>query len=265
MWLYDRRMILLGATALGACGFTPVYGPQGGGGALADQAKAKGIRVLTGHGIAKVQGRKRVTGVAVCKQVGEGAVTEEIACDAVAMSGGWSPVVHLWSHCGGKLIWDERRVMFRPDPEGLPSTLVGQMAPALPEKPLEGFPAAAPDVLTNGEVTLVNVWASWCAPCRQEHPLLMQLAGDDRFRIVGLNYKDDPANARRFLGELGSPYDAIGVDANGRTAINWGVTAPPETFLIAGDGTVLFRYAGPLVGSDYEQRFLPALQDALKN
>ena len=94
---------------------------QGGGGALADQAKAKGIRVLTGHGIAKVQGRKRVTGVAVCKQVGEGAVTEEIACDAVAMSGGWSPVVHLWSHCGGKLIWDDAQATFRPDPNRPPT------------------------------------------------------------------------------------------------------------------------------------------------
>ncbi|WP_136637426.1 sarcosine oxidase subunit alpha family protein [Pseudooceanicola onchidii] len=88
---------------------------EGGAGALGTLAEAKGIRVLKGHGIAKVKGRKRVTGVAVCRQTGEGAVTEEIACDAVAMSGGWSPVVHLWSHCGGKLLWDTDQAMFRPD------------------------------------------------------------------------------------------------------------------------------------------------------
>lgn len=108
----------LTALALVGAGLTvPVIvdARQGGGGALAAEAEAKGIRVLKGHGIAKVKGRKRVTGVAICKQVGEGAVTEEIACDAVAMSGGWSPVVHLWSHCGGKLTWDDAQAMFRPD------------------------------------------------------------------------------------------------------------------------------------------------------
>ena len=89
----------------------------GGGGALADEAKAKGIRVETGKAIAKVKGGKRVTGIELCAQAGEGAKLEEIACDVVAMSGGWSPVVHLWSHCGGKLVWDEAQAMFKPDPE----------------------------------------------------------------------------------------------------------------------------------------------------
>jgi hypothetical protein len=85
-----------------------------------------GIRVETGKGIAKVKGGKRVTGVALCAQAGEGAVLEEISCDAVAMSGGWSPVVHLWSHCGGKLIWDEAGAMFRPDPTRPPTGADGQ-------------------------------------------------------------------------------------------------------------------------------------------
>jgi len=93
---------------------------QQGGGALADEARSLGIRVENGKGIAKVKGGKRVTGVGICAQAGEGAVLEEIACDAVAMSGGWSPVVHLWSHCGGKLIWDDARAMFRPDPDTPP-------------------------------------------------------------------------------------------------------------------------------------------------
>ena len=97
-----------------------------GAGELGEQAEALKIRVLKGHGIAKVKGRKRVTGVAVCKQIGEGAVVEEIACDAVAMSGGWSPVVHLWSHCGGKLNWDADQAMFRPDPNRPPTGATGE-------------------------------------------------------------------------------------------------------------------------------------------
>ena len=97
-----------------------------GGGALAEEARALGIRVETGKGIAKVHGGKRVTGVSVCLQAGEGAALETIACDAVAMSGGWSPVVHLWSHCGGKLIWDDAHAMFRPDPDKAPTGADGK-------------------------------------------------------------------------------------------------------------------------------------------
>lgn len=97
-----------------------------GGGALADEARVLGIRVEHGKGIAKVKGGKRVTGVAICAQAGEGAVLDEIACDAVAMSGGWSPVVHLWSHCGGKLIWDAAQAHFRPDPDNPPRGAAGE-------------------------------------------------------------------------------------------------------------------------------------------
>ncbi|HSG55844.1 MAG TPA: sarcosine oxidase subunit alpha family protein, partial [Paracoccaceae bacterium] len=97
-----------------------------GGGALADQARALGIRVENGKAIAKVKGGKRVTGVAICSQAGEGGVLDVVACDAVAMSGGWSPVVHLWSHCGGKLIWDADQAMFRPDPDRAPTGADGQ-------------------------------------------------------------------------------------------------------------------------------------------
>ncbi|WP_338550992.1 sarcosine oxidase subunit alpha family protein [Roseovarius phycicola] len=97
-----------------------------GGGALADKARSLGIRVENGKAIAKVKGGKRVTGVAVCAQAGEGTPLEEVACDLVAMSGGWSPVVHLWSHCGGKLIWDDAQAMFRPDPEKAPTGAQGE-------------------------------------------------------------------------------------------------------------------------------------------
>ncbi len=151
--------------------------------------------------------------------------------------------------------------MFRDDPDGLPSTLVGQAAPALPEQKLANFPAAAPDALATGEVTLVNFWASWCPPCRAEHPKLLQMQSEGT-RIVGVNFKDTEAAATKYLRDDGNPFVGIGFDPQGRTAIDWGVTAPPETFIVGPDGTVLFRYAGPLVGSDYEQRFLPALEKA---
>ncbi|WP_093924969.1 DsbE family thiol:disulfide interchange protein [Sulfitobacter brevis] len=153
--------------------------------------------------------------------------------------------------------------MFRENPDGLPSTLVGQQAPALPEKALAGFPAVAPDELTSGEVTLVNFWASWCPPCRAEHPKLLELQAQG-VPIVGVNFKDTESAATKYLRDSANPFVGVGFDPQGRTAIDWGVTAPPETFIVGRDGTVLFRFAGPLVGSDYEQRFLPALEKARK-
>lgn len=152
--------------------------------------------------------------------------------------------------------------MFREDPEGLPSTLVGQPAPGIPEAELEGFPPATPEMLASGEVTLVNFWASWCPPCRAEHPKLLEMAADG-VSIVGINFKDTAANASKYLIEDGNPFAGVSFDPQGRTAIDWGVTAPPETFILDGDGKVLFRFAGPLIGSDYEQRFLPAFRAAM--
>jgi cytochrome c biogenesis protein CcmG/thiol:disulfide interchange protein DsbE len=121
---------------------------------------------------------------------------------------------------------------------------------ALP--PLEGLardgaplPGVTPAGLKGG-VTLVNVFASWCGPCREEHPVLMRLAQDSRIRLVAINYKDSPENARRFLGGLGNPYAAVGVDAKGRAAIDWGVYGVPETFLIGRDGTIRYKFVGPL-------------------
>ncbi len=152
--------------------------------------------------------------------------------------------------------------MFRDDPEGLPSTLVGQPAPGVPEAELEGFPALTAEMLATGEVTLVNFWASWCPPCRAEHPKLLEMA-EGGMPIAGINFKDTASNASSYLIEDRNPFFGVGFDPQGRTAIDWGVTAPPETFILDGEGKVLFRFAGPLVGSDYEQRFLPALQAAM--
>ncbi len=152
--------------------------------------------------------------------------------------------------------------MFRENPDGLPSTLIEQQAPALPAAQLANFPAVAPDALRAGEVTLVNFWASWCPPCRAEHPRLLALQAEG-VTIIGVNFKDTATAATKYITDDGNPFAGIAFDPQGRTAIDWGVTAPPETFIVSGDGTVLFRFAGPLVGSDYEQRFMPELQKAL--
>jgi len=107
----------------------------------------------------------------------------------------------------------------------------------------------------------VNFWATWCPPCRAEHPTLKALAAEG-VPIIGVNILDDDAKAAAYLAEEGNPFKAVGVDPRGRYRIDWGVTAPPETFILDGEGRVLYRFAGPLVGADYENRFLPELRKA---
>ena len=115
--------------------------------------------------------------------------------------------------------------------------------------------------LTEGEVTLVNFWASWCPPCRAEHPNLLALEAEG-IRIVGVNFRDDPEDAANYLRRDDNPFAATSLDESGRASLDWGVAAPPETFILAPDGTILYRYIGPLVGSQYEQQFLPELEKA---
>jgi cytochrome c biogenesis protein CcmG/thiol:disulfide interchange protein DsbE len=150
------------------------------------------------------------------------------------------------------------------DPSKLPSVLINKPVPdfALPQ--LEGIPGdgLSDEMLANG-VHIVNVWASWCVPCRQEHPFLMELGEDERFTLAGLNYKDEAENARRFLGTLGDPFAAIGVDAKGRTAIDWGVYGVPETFIVK-DGTIVHKFVGPLSAAAMTENFGPALENALQ-
>jgi cytochrome c biogenesis protein CcmG/thiol:disulfide interchange protein DsbE len=107
----------------------------------------------------------------------------------------------------------------------------------------------------------VNFWASWCPPCRAEHPRLLELAKSG-VPIIGVNFNDREKDALVYLENEGSPFVAVPFDPEGRSAFDWGVSAPPETFILGPDGTVLFRFIGPLVGSDYEQRFVPAFEKA---
>ena len=118
------------------------------------------------------------------------------------------------------------------------------------------------ELLSQPGVKLVNFWASWCTPCRVEHPNLEMLA-DEGVTIYGINYKDDPENALRFLDELGNPYAALGADTTGRAAIEWGVAGVPETFVVDGDGTIILRFPGPVTERVLESRIRPAIENAL--
>jgi cytochrome c biogenesis protein CcmG/thiol:disulfide interchange protein DsbE len=155
------------------------------------------------------------------------------------------------------------------DAARLPSTLIGRPAPAFAMEPLQGLmrdgrpvPGLSRADLDSG-VTVVNVWASWCGPCRDEHPFLLELAKDARFRLVGVNYKDSPENARRFLGALGNPFIAVGVDPNGRTSIDWGVYGIPETFVVA-KGIVVYKHIGPLTEASLKGKLADAIAEAAK-
>ena len=125
-------------------------------------------------------------------------------------------------------------------------------------KPMPGIDAAD----FKGAVTLVNVWASWCVPCHDEAPLLNTLSEDSRIRIVGINYKDQPDNARRFLGRYGNPFVAAGADGNGRASMEWGVYGVPETFIVGRDGKIAYKLVGPITGN-LERVLKPEIEKAL--
>lgn len=138
------------------------------------------------------------------------------------------------------------------DPSQVPSALIDKPAPKFTLAPLEGLVAngqpvpGLSDADFRGRVTVVNVWASWCGPCRQEHPFLMELAKDPSIQVVGINQRDNPDNARRFLGALGNPFAAVGTDPKGRASIDWGVYGVPETFIVGPDGMIRHKHIGAL-------------------
>jgi cytochrome c biogenesis protein CcmG, thiol:disulfide interchange protein DsbE len=159
--------------------------------------------------------------------------------------------------------------LFAGDPSRIPSALIGHPAPQTSLPPIAGLERdgkAVPGIEPasfKGAVTLVNVWASWCVPCHDEAPLLVELARDSRLRIIGINYKDEPENARRFLGRYGNPFAAAGADPNGRAAIEWGVYGVPETFIVGRDGRIAYKLVGPITPENLAETIKPEIAKAL--
>jgi cytochrome c biogenesis protein CcmG/thiol:disulfide interchange protein DsbE len=155
------------------------------------------------------------------------------------------------------------------DPSRLPSALIGRRAPSFTLPPLQGAPVSGSAMpgfstadLTTGEPTVVTVWASWCGPCVQEQPTLIQFKKSSKVRLFGINYKDEPANANRFLTRYGNPFDAIGADQSGRVAIDWGVYGVPETYVVDGRGQIVYKLVGPATADALANQILPAIEQA---
>jgi cytochrome c biogenesis protein CcmG/thiol:disulfide interchange protein DsbE len=149
------------------------------------------------------------------------------------------------------------------DPSFVQSVLINKPAPSFDLKPVAGLtqPGFSTDTL-KGQVTVVNVFASWCIPCRDEHPVLSVLKQKSGVALYGMNEKDTPANAKAFLDELGNPFDAIGADSDGRTSIDWGVYGVPETFVVDRKGVIRYKFTGPMTEKAMESDLLPAIEKA---
>lgn len=155
------------------------------------------------------------------------------------------------------------------DPSKLPSTLIGKPVPATTFPAVDGLtdgnrqvPGFASADLANGKVSVVNFWASWCVACIEEHPLLEVLKKRTGVDIYGVDYKDQATAARRFLGRYGNPFTAVGTDANGRSAIEWGVYGMPETFVLNGKGEIVYKHIGPVSPQSLQEKLIPAIEQA---
>ena len=153
------------------------------------------------------------------------------------------------------------------DPSLLPSPMIGKPVPEFTLPPIDGLSAGGKQVegfassdLAQGEPTLINVFASWCVECQVEHPTLLALAKEPGIRLYGIDYKDDMASARRFLGRYDNPYARVGADGSGRTAIDFGVYGVPETYVVTGDGKIAYRHVGPLTEDAIKTKILPLLK-----
>ncbi|WP_373236786.1 DsbE family thiol:disulfide interchange protein [Cohaesibacter celericrescens] len=159
------------------------------------------------------------------------------------------------------------------DPNQIPSVLINKPAPQFDLPALDAsFGIKRPDGGSMpgfktadfvGKVSVVNVWASWCPTCRDEHPMLLNMTQDDRFELIGLAYKDEPANSARFLSNHGNPFDSVGMDISGRVGIDWGVYGAPETFIVDKTGTIRYKHIGALTPRSLAASFMPKLEEIL--
>jgi cytochrome c biogenesis protein CcmG, thiol:disulfide interchange protein DsbE len=147
------------------------------------------------------------------------------------------------------------------DPRAIPSALIDRPAPVFDLPPVEGMKAGLSSDDLKGRPQLVNIWASWCIPCKVEHPVLMRLAEEQGVLIRGINYKDKAQDAMAYLEANGDPYTGIGADADGRAGIEWGVYGVPETYVIDREGRIRYRHVGPLMPDDIEETILPILAE----
>lgn len=166
----------------------------------------------------------------------------------------------------GLLYWG-----FSRDAATVPSVLIGKPAPRAELPALDGLlrdgkpvPGITGATLAGDGVSVVNVFASWCVPCREEHATLTRFAREGKARLIGINYKDKPQNALGFIGELGNPYAAVGVDANGRSSIEWGVYGVPETFVVDASGMITEKFIGPILSEQQYQALLEAVGRAAR-
>jgi cytochrome c biogenesis protein CcmG, thiol:disulfide interchange protein DsbE len=158
--------------------------------------------------------------------------------------------------------------LFAGDSSRIPSALIGKAAPSLNLPTLDGGPPLRDAELRAGHVTVLNVFASWCLPCHDEHPLLMTLTQDPSLKakgveLIGVAQKDDPENTRRFLGAKGDPYARIGLDRDGQAGIEWGVYGVPETYIVKGDGTIAYKFIGPITEETLASVVRPEIAKAM--
>jgi cytochrome c biogenesis protein CcmG, thiol:disulfide interchange protein DsbE len=194
-------------------------------------------------------------------------MSEPVTTDAAPRTSRWPMLLPLVVFaCLAAIFWFR---LGSGDPSRIPSALIGHPAPQTALPALEGLirdgaqvPGLDPSVF-KGKVSVVNVWASWCVPCHDEAPLLTELGRDSRLQIVGINYKDSADNARRFLGRYGNPFGIVGVDANGRASIEWGVYGVPETFIVGREGTIVYKLVGPITADNINSVLKPEIDKAL--
>jgi cytochrome c biogenesis protein CcmG, thiol:disulfide interchange protein DsbE len=194
-------------------------------------------------------------------------MTEQVTSDAGPQRRSWlmvlPPIVFL---ALAVLFWLR---LGNGDPSRIPSALIGHPAPQTSLPPLQGLlsngaqvPGLDPTTF-KGKISVVNVWASWCVPCHDEAPLLTELAKDNRLQLIGINYKDAPDNAQRFLGRYGNPFASVGVDGNGRAAIEWGVYGVPETFIVGRDGKIAYKLVGPITPNNIGSALMAEIDKAV--